>query len=276
VGSGCKALRVRDSGNLVLPGGSHMICKTTSDTLARIDANKAAIDKARPFEGETLNQLRDYYRIGLTWSSNALEGNSLTETETKVLIEDGLTVGGKPLRDTFEALGHAAAYDYMFSLINEKNISIEDIKRLHYLFYKAIDEPNAGVWRTKNVIVTGTDFKFPAHSQVDRQIHDLEQWMNASRNTMHPIKFAALLHLRFVTIHPFVDGNGRVARLLMNASLIQDGYLPAIVPPILRTEYLATIRTYQLRGDENPFCDLVADRVLESKKEIMRLLDIES
>ncbi|MDR1158919.1 MAG: hypothetical protein LBK75_11585 [Oscillospiraceae bacterium] len=77
----------------------------------QIDERKAAIDVMRPFEGDTLRQLRGYYRIGLTWMSNALEGNSLTEIETKVLLEDGLTVGGKPLRDTFEALGHAAAYD---------------------------------------------------------------------------------------------------------------------------------------------------------------------
>jgi Fic family protein len=83
----------------------------------RIDAYKARIDAVRPFEGNMLKQIKDYYRIGLTWSSNALEGNTLTESETKVLLEDGLTVGGKPLRDTFEALGHAKAYDFMFTLL---------------------------------------------------------------------------------------------------------------------------------------------------------------
>jgi len=105
----------------------------------RIDANKAAIDGIRPFEGEYLLQLREYYRIGLTWTSNALEGNSLTEMETKILLEDGLTVGGKPLRDTLEAVGHSLAYDYMFGLLGERRITVNDIQALHRLFYKAID-----------------------------------------------------------------------------------------------------------------------------------------
>ena len=96
------------------------------DILITIDRYKAAIDQLRPFEGELLKQLRDYYRIGLTWSSNALEGNTLTESETKVLLEDGLTIGGKPLRDTFEALGHAKAYDFMFSLLGQREITEAD------------------------------------------------------------------------------------------------------------------------------------------------------
>lgn len=89
--------------------------------LDRIDCYKAAIDKLRPFEGDLLAQIKNYYRIGLTWTSNALEGNTLTESETKILLEDGLTVGGKPLRDTFEALGHASAYDFMFTLLSAAN-----------------------------------------------------------------------------------------------------------------------------------------------------------
>jgi len=88
-----------------------------------VDAYKGAIDAVRPFEGEMLKQIKAYYRIGLTWTSNALEGNSLTEVETKVLLEDGLTVGGKPLRDTFEALGHAEAYDFMFTLLRNRAIT---------------------------------------------------------------------------------------------------------------------------------------------------------
>mgnify|MGYP000867905573 CR=1 FL=1 len=240
----------------------------------RLDANKAAIDVMRPFEGDTLRQLREYYRIGLTWTSNALEGNSLTEIETKVLLEDGLTVGGKPLRDTFEALGHAAAYDYMFGLLGERRITVEDIKTLHRLFFKSIDEPRAGVWRDVSIIVTGTDHEFPAPAQLDGLMAGLGRWMEAERDTMHPVRFAAMLHLKFVTIHPFIDGNGRVARLLMNAALIQDGYMLAVVPPVLRPDYLTTIRSYQQKGEAEPFCDFIAERVLESEKEIMRLLHI--
>ena len=240
----------------------------------RLDANKAAIDRIRPFEGEYLRQLRAYYRIGLTWTSNAIEGNSLTEMETKILLEDGLTVGGKPLRDTLEAVGHSLAYDYMFELLGNKRITVKDIKNLHRLFYKSIDETHAGVWRDINVIVTGTNYIFPSPAELDGLIVELVRWIENERETMHPVRFAAMLHLKFVTIHPYIDGNGRVARLLMNTALIQDGYMLAIIPLILRQEYMTYIRNYQQRGIFEPFCGLIAERVLESEKEIMRLLKI--
>ncbi len=90
-----------------------------------------------------MNELKQYYRIGLTWSSNALEGNTLTESETKVLLEDGLTIGGKPLRDTFEAIGHAKGYDYMFTLLGNHQITVEDALSMHRLFLKDINLPFA-------------------------------------------------------------------------------------------------------------------------------------
>ena len=248
--------------------------KETLTIYERVDAKKAAIDVIRPFEGEYLRQLREYYRIGLTWTSNALEGNSLTELETKILLEDGLTVGGKPLRDTFEALGHSLAYDYMFGLLGKRRIAAEDIKALHRLFYKSIDETNAGVWRDVSIVVTGADYKFPAPTELDGLMSGLGEWIRADRDNVHPVRFAAMLHLKFVTVHPFIDGNGRVARLLMNTALIQDGYLLAVVPPILRQEYMAGIREYQQNKAADQFCDFIAERVLESEKEIMRLLHI--
>jgi Fic family protein len=240
----------------------------------QIDKNKMAIDAIRPFEGNVLKQLREYYRIGLTWSSNAIEGNSLTEIETKILLEDGMTVGGKPLRDTFEAIGHSRAYDFMFTLLRERRISIDDVKMFHRLFYKGIDEENAGMWRKANVIVTGSDYRFPAPESLENQMLDVIDWIENEREKLHPVQFASALHLRFVSIHPFIDGNGRVARLLMNTALIQDGYLLAIIPPVLRNDYMSAIRTYQSRGDAELFCDFIAERVLEREKEIIRLLHI--
>ncbi|MCL2088422.1 MAG: Fic family protein [Oscillospiraceae bacterium] len=245
------------------------------DILNKADIYKDEISRLRPFEGDILRQIRDYYRIGLTWSSNALEGNSLTEMETKVLLEDGLTIGGKPLRDTLEAVGHSLAYDYMFSLLRERKITIEDIKSLHHLFFRSIDQKNAGVWREVPVIVTGTDYVFPAPSELENLMTDLGRWIEEERDTMHPVRFAAMLHLRFVTIHPYIDGNGRVARLLMNTALIQDGYMLAVVPPILRTVYMSYIRRYQQKGDAESFCNLIAEQVVESQKDIMRLLHIQ-
>ena len=240
----------------------------------RIDRFKAALDAVRPLEGDTLKELRSYYKIGLTWSSNALEGNTLTISETKVVLEDGLTIGGRPLRDFYETVGHGAAYDFMFTLVGERKIRVKDIRAIHRLFYRQVDEPQAGVWRDQPVIVTGSSYVFPAPADIEREMEGLEAWAAAERNRLHPIEFAALLHLKLVTVHPFIDGNGRMSRLVMNLALLQDGYQLAIIPPVCRADYLAAIRRYQLHGDSKPFTDFIAERVIESEKEIMRLLHV--
>ena len=126
--------------------------------LKKIDIYKTELDKKRPFEGHLLEQIKNYYKIGLTYSSNALEGNTLTESETKVLLEDGLTVGGKPFKDFLETEGHAKAYDYMFSLINSNKITKENILEMHHLFYNSIDPKNAGKYRDIEVLITGSKY----------------------------------------------------------------------------------------------------------------------
>lgn len=238
----------------------------------RIDLYKSELDKIRPFEGDMLKQIRSYYRVGLTWSSNAIEGNTLTESETKVLLEDGLIVGGKSLRDTFEALGHAQAYDFMFTLLGKHEISESDVLTLHRMFYKDIDEANAGVYRSTPVIITGSKYPVCAVDEIPGEMAKLFAWANGERVKYHPVEFAAELHRRFVFIHPFVDGNGRVARLLMNTALIQDGYMLVIIPPILRSQYISLLE--KAHSDARAFNEFIAQQELESQKEIMRLLHI--
>lgn len=240
----------------------------------KIDRCHAAIGAVRPFEGHMLKQLKDYYRIALTWSSNAIEGNTLTISETKVVLEDGLTIAGRPLRDFYETVGHGKAYDFLFTLMGERRISAADIKAMHRLFYKEIDEENAGTWRKEPVVVSGTDYVFPHPDELEGRMAELDTWIANERGNYHPVTFAALLHLKFVSIHPFIDGNGRVSRLIMNLALIQDGYQLAIIPPVLRAEYTDTIRQYQNKGKPEPFWDFIAERVYETQKEIMRLLHI--
>lgn len=240
----------------------------------KIDLNKSAIDRYRPFEGEMLKQTRDYYRVGTTWTSNAIEGNTLTESETKILLEDGLTVGGKPLKYTYEAIGHGKAYDYMFTLIKSDTITTENILMLHKLFYQSIDEENAGAWRRQPIFVSGSDYVFPLPEELQVKMAELEKWIKTERDNYHPVEFAALLHLKFVTIHPFIDGNGRTARLLTNLALIQKGYLPVIVPPIYKLDYNGYIRLYQNKGDASKFVEFIAEQEVETQKEMMRLLQI--
>lgn len=239
------------------------------DILTRIDENKARIDAYRPMQEPLLSQLRAYYRIGLTWTSNALEGNSLTESETKVVLEDGLTVAGKPLRDYYEATGHAKAYDAMWELIDpSKPITEADICRLHRLFYTQVDETNAGIYRKQRVFITGSRFTPPPPDKVPAEMTDFVEWMFHA--DLHPVKLAAEAHRRFVFIHPFIDGNGRVARLLMNLCLLRHGYTLAIVPPVLRVEYIQLLE--KAHTDAEPFNVFIAERVLETQKDILRML----
>ena len=121
------------------------------DKYSKADENNRLLSSYRPLPPETLKSLREYYRVGLTYTSNALEGNSLTESETKVVIEDGLTIEGKPLHDVYEAVGHAKAYDYIYQIINNPQLSEDDILTLHKLFYQQIDAEKAGHYRNVKV-----------------------------------------------------------------------------------------------------------------------------
>lgn len=238
-----------------------------------IDDYKRIIDQTGPFEGNLLNEIKGYYRISLTWSSNAIEGNTLTESETKVLLEDKLTVGGKSLKDTFEALGHANAYDFMFSLLKNREIKETDILTMHKMFYSETDKENAGSYRKRPAIISGSKYSVCKVERIHEEMNKLIQWIVAERDHYHPVEFAALLHKKFVFILPFIDGNGRISRLLMNTALIQDGYMLTIIPPVLRHEYIMLLE--KAHKNDKPFINFIAERVLESEKDMIRLLQIE-
>ena len=240
--------------------------------IEKLDFYQSTINELRPFEIEMLKEVKDFYCIGLTWTSNALEGNSLTESETKILIEDGLTVGGKPLKDVFEAIGHAEAYEYMFTLLGEREITEENILYLHKLFYQNTDRDFAGRYRDIPVFISGSNYPVTKAENIQNEMNDLCNWIKAERNKYHTVKFAAILHKKFVFIHPFKDGNGRVARLLMNIALIQDGFLPVIIPPILRNEYISLLE--KAHKDDCPFIDFIVEMEIESQKDFLRLLHI--
>ena len=234
------------------------------------DIYAAKIAALRPFPKETLKSLREYYRVGLTYTSNALEGNSLTESETKVVIEDGLTIGGKPLKDVYEATGHAQAFDFLYKLTKDEPISEDNILKIHRLFYGQIDKDNAGTWRKVCVFISGSRRVLPAPEKVPTLMADFVRWMADNDGRLHPVEFAALVHQKFVYIHPFVDGNGRVARLLMNLVLMRAGWTLAIIPPICRHEYIATLD--KAGRMPAPFVRFIRDRVCETQKELLRLM----
>lgn len=239
--------------------------------LAENDKLHEKIRAYRPLDSHEVKQLKEYYRIGLTYSSNALEGNSLTESETKVVLEDGITIGGKPLKDHFEAIGHSDAYDLLYKQAANQEITEDDILALHRQFYYRIDTETAGKYRNRNVIITGTDFIPPAPTEIPNAMREFLDSLPSLRRR-HPVEYAAMLHLNLVTIHPFIDGNGRTARLLMNLALLQSGYPITIIPPVIRGDYISALRDSN-KGDNKPFINLISCCVWESQKEYLRLFE---
>jgi Fic family protein len=220
-------------------------------------------------QNDFLRQIREYYKIGLTFSSNALEGNTLTESETKIVLEEGITIGGKPLKDHNEAIGHGQAFDYLYTLVDNTTVTEEEVKKLHHLFYYRIDEDNAGIYRKTNAVITGSKYPLPKPENIPSLMQKLFPTITKLRQKQHPVKVAALAHKEFVFIHPFIDGNGRTARLLMNLILLQHGYNIALIPPILRNEYIASLELAHV--NDTDFVHLIARMVRETQKDYLRL-----
>jgi Fic family protein len=244
---------------------------SSKDILQKIDAIKSVLDGYRPFSDHVVKQLRDYYRIGLTYSSNAIEGNTLTESETKVIIEDGITIGGKSLREHHEAIGHARAYDHIYSLM-DKNIAEEDILRLHDLFFRQIDPENAGKYRQRNVVITGTDYIPPDYHEVSELMKKHIKNLNRLPEDKHPLDWASDLHSDFESIHPFIDGNGRIGRLLLSILTMKNGYCPVIIPPIRRSEYISSLQKTN-KGDPYELRAVILSVIHEEMKALKRLVE---
>lgn len=249
-----------------------------SETLKRIDALRDKINAHRPLSREEVRELDQYFKIGTTYSSNALEGNSLTLSETKVLLEDGITVGGKPIRDCYEATGHAEAYDYMLGVARGSPLLIteETIKRLHYLFYRGIDSDGAGQYRDHQVFISGTEYLPPATEEVSALMVEYVEELAGKAGSLHPVLLSAWAHRRLVDIHPFTDGNGRTARLLMNLILVNKGYCVVSIPPVLRHDYITALQAAQRAENptDGPFQTLIAECELEAQRDYCRMFRI--
>jgi Fic family protein len=242
------------------------------DLLNEIDKRQNQINEIRPFEGDYLRQINQFFKIETTYSSNAVEGNTHTLEETKVILEDGITIGGHPLREFYEVEGHGQAYDYMFSLIGKRNITEENILYCHQLFSKNI--PNfvsPGEYRKIEVLISGSKKRLPKAENVPMKMREFMEWTNNERNNFHPVVFAAEAHLRLVNIHPFTDGNGRISRLVMNTFLYQDKLFPVSIPVLRKIDYYNILE----RSNSDDFGVYIAELELQTLKDLMRFLHID-
>ncbi|HMP99467.1 MAG TPA: Fic family protein [Cyclobacteriaceae bacterium] len=206
--------------------------------LERIEAKKSKLDALRPIPGYALQKIKESLSLEWTYNSNSIEGNTLTLQETKLVIEEGITIKGKSLREHFEAVNHQDAISYVEDLVSANyKLKAADILQVHALVLQRIEKEFAGRFRTSGVRISGANFVPPNALKVHDYMDELIAWVNKEAKKLHPVVMAAVFHHRFVWIHPFFDGNGRTVRLIFNLLLMKAGYPPAIILKNDRKKY---------------------------------------
>ena len=239
-----------------------------------IDSLKNKLDAQRPLPPSVVKNLQEDLILRWTYHSNAIEGNTLTLLETKVVLE-GITVGGKALREHFEAINHRNAIYYVEDIIKkEEPFSEWQIRNIHQLILKNIDDDNAGRYRQQNVLISGATNTPPDYTLLNDKMAHFVDWYNSESNQLHPIERAAKVHADFVGIHPFIDGNGRTSRLLMNLELMKAGYPPCVITVENRLAYYEALDQWMAFGKTEAFNQLVADAVMEGFKPYQVILSI--
>ncbi len=238
-----------------------------------INSLKEAIDQHRPFSKRLVDSLHEKLIVEWTYNSNAIEGNTLTMSETKVVLE-GITIGGKSLVEHLETINHREAILFVEDLASNKEpLSEWNIKNIHALILKEIDNQNAGKYRIENVVISGAKHIPPKHYEVNYLMQKLIVEYNKDWREFHPVVRATLLHGEFVKIHPFIDGNGRTSRLLLNFELMKNGYTPIIIKNNNRAKYYDVLDQAHTTMNYGPFIELVSDLVIEAEKLWLSVLD---
>lgn len=229
-----------------------------------IDQKKNKLDQMRPLPKHSLNSLREKMLVEWTYHSNAIEGNTLTMNETKVVLE-GITVGGKTMREHLEVINHRDAILYVEDIVKkDEPFSEWQIKNLHRLVLKGIHDDYAGVYRDQQVFIAGAQHTPPPHFLIQEEMEEMMKWFNNEAQNLHAIERAAKLHAIFVGIHPFIDGNGRTSRLLLNLELMKAGYPPIIFKIQNRLTYYEALDTAHTTKNYTDFIRLTTLEVEDS------------
>ena len=250
----------------------NFIINLDKDYFKEVDMLNNKVKSKRPISKETLNSFKTAFNLEWVYNSNGIEGNTLTLRETQIVLE-GITVGGKTLKEHLEAINHENAILFLDNIIKDKKAITEwNIKVIHQIVLKNIDDENAGKYRNENVKIKGAVHVPPDYVIVPELMEKLiikyESWKE-----YHPIIRAALLHGELVKIHPFIDGNGRTSRLIMNLSLMNSGYLPVIIKKEKRLEYYNALDKAHTTGDYTEFIKMINDAEVEILNEYLKLIE---
>lgn len=235
----------------------YLIWKDTNnlqELYEQLEDIKKCLDSFRPFSESQIKNLNDFFDLEYTYHSNKIEGNTLTKSETYLIVSKGLTVGGKTINEHLEAQNHQFAIDYIRDLV-KNNIEFNkfELLNIHQLILQKIDLINSGKYRNIDVKITSSLHEPPSFLQVPQLMDNFFKFYEENRLSMHPVEFSSEIHERLVTIHPFVDGNGRTARLVMNLILLQNGYPITIIgsEENQRLEYYDYLELAQTGQDPN-------------------------
>lgn len=234
------------------------ISSTLENLLKEIDLLKAKLDNYRQFDSFRITQALE---LEYTFESNRIEGNTMTLRETDMVINEGLTISGKSMREHLEAINHQEAIGFIKDLM-QRNVSLNerDLLSIHNLILRGIIPEDAGRYRKVQVMIKGSSHMPPQPFMVAKEMEDYFIWYEINKNKLHPIILAAEMHERLVTIHPFIDGNGRTSRLVMNLILLQKGYIIANIKGDYdsRMQYFQSLETAQTKNNKEDFLLFVA------------------
>lgn len=223
----------------------------TAAQLAQLDQLKRWLDSFRPLPPAILEELKQRYDVRFTYNSNAIEGNTLTQNETELVLSKGITIGGKTLAEHLEVIGHEEAINYIETLAQARApIGEWEIRQIHNLILRKISPTEAGQYRQLDVKAAGTEYVYPPHYQLPELMNEFVGWLVAEATNLHPVVAATEAHYRFVSIHPFRDGNGRTGQLLMNLLLMRAGFPIAIIANQQRQAYIEALVQGQSSQDD--------------------------
>jgi Fic family protein len=234
------------------------------ETLKRVEEKKAELDARRPLPEAVAAQLKTQFDVEWTYHSSGLAGSTLTLHETEVILQQGLTIGGKTLEEHLEALNHKKAIDLVETLARETEPLNENyLLQIHAVLFNRIDDSEAGHYRRGAARIRGAEYLPPEASAVPGLMNDFFPWLDRTAQRLSTVERAATAHYRFMDIHPFTDANSRMAGLLMNLILLRAGYPPAIIRREDRPAYHTTL-DQACAGQTKPFMLLIAEAVERS------------
>ncbi len=227
------------------------------EVLNRLILKKIKLDEQRPLPPASVQSLLDDFRIRYAHETTAIEGNTLTLRETQAVIEEGITVHGKSLREHLEVVNAKDALDWLTEAVGKKEpLSENTILKIHQMLMKGILQDEAGMYRRVPVFIKGANHVPPNWQKIPKLMNEFEMWLKEEDHA-NPIIFAAEAHARLARIHPFTDGNGRTCRLLVNYILMQHGYPPALYTSGDRVAYLNALSEAD-KGNYEPFVEITA------------------